>query len=118
MQKAVEEYLYSAMEDFVIDIMIDQGPNARSVRLNLPKFTLIGATTRSGLISAPLRSRGSGSPTGSTTTRPRIWDDRAALGRHPRGRHRRGGALEIGVVRAARRASRTTCCAGCATMRR
>jgi len=55
--KAVEEYLYSAMEDFVIDIMIDQGPNARSVRLNLPKFTLIGATTRSGLLSAPLRSR-------------------------------------------------------------
>ncbi|MCL1856822.1 MAG: Holliday junction branch migration DNA helicase RuvB [Kiritimatiellaeota bacterium] len=57
MQKSVEEYLYSAMEDFVIDIMIDQGPNARSVRLELPRFTLVGATTRSGLISAPLRSR-------------------------------------------------------------
>lgn len=57
MQRAVEEYLYSAMEDFVIDIMIDQGPNARSVRLELPRFTLVGATTRSGLISAPLRSR-------------------------------------------------------------
>ena len=57
MQKAVEEYLYAAMEDFVIDIMIDQGPNARSVRLELPHFTLVGATTRSGLISAPLRSR-------------------------------------------------------------
>lgn len=57
MQKSVEEYLYAAMEDFVIDIMIDQGANARSVRLNLPPFTLIGATTRSGLISAPLRSR-------------------------------------------------------------
>jgi len=57
MQKAVEEYLYSAMEDFVLDIVIDQGPQARSVRLNLPKFTLIGATTRSGLIAAPLRSR-------------------------------------------------------------
>jgi Holliday junction DNA helicase RuvB len=55
--KAVEEYLYSAMEDYVIDIIIDQGPSARSVRLNLPKFTLIGATTRSGLLSAPLRSR-------------------------------------------------------------
>ena len=55
--RAVEEYLYSAMEDFVIDIVIDQGPNARSVRLNLPKFTLIGATTRSGLLTAPLRSR-------------------------------------------------------------
>ncbi|MDA3925282.1 MAG: Holliday junction branch migration DNA helicase RuvB [Kiritimatiellae bacterium] len=57
MQRSVEEYLYSAMEDFVIDIMIDQGPNARSVRLELPHFTLVGATTRSGLISAPLRSR-------------------------------------------------------------
>jgi Holliday junction DNA helicase RuvB len=57
MQKSVEEYLYAAMEDFVIDIMIDQGANARSVRLNLPPFTLIGATTRSGLISSPLRSR-------------------------------------------------------------
>ena len=45
------------MEDFRIDIMIDQGPNARSVRLNLPKFTLIGATTRIGLLTAPLRSR-------------------------------------------------------------
>ena len=57
MQRSVEEYLYSAMEDFVIDIMIDQGPNARSIRLDLPKFTLVGATTRSGLISAPMRSR-------------------------------------------------------------
>ncbi len=57
LQRTVEEYLYSAMEDFVIDIMIDQGPNARSVRLELPHFTLIGATTRSGLISSPLRSR-------------------------------------------------------------
>lgn len=55
--RAVEEYLYSAMEDFVIDILIDQGPNARSVRLNLPRFTLVGATTRTGLLSAPFRSR-------------------------------------------------------------
>src|SRR5476649_470881 len=53
----VEEYLYSAMEDFRLDIMIDQGPNARSVRLTLPRFTLVGATTRSGLLTAPLRSR-------------------------------------------------------------
>jgi Holliday junction DNA helicase RuvB len=54
---AIEEYLYPAMEDYKLDILIDQGPNARSVRLNLPKFTLIGATTRAGMISAPLRSR-------------------------------------------------------------
>ncbi len=55
--RTVEEYMYSAMEDYVIDIVIDQGANARSVRLNIPKFTLIGATTRSGLLTAPLRSR-------------------------------------------------------------
>ena len=55
--KTVEEYLYSAMEDFRLDIMIDQGPNARSVRLSIPRFTLIGATTRAGLLTAPLRSR-------------------------------------------------------------
>lgn len=53
----VEEYLYAAMEDFKIDIMIDAGPNARSVQINLNPFTLIGATTRSGLLTAPLLSR-------------------------------------------------------------
>lgn len=53
----VEEYLYAAMEDFRIDIMIDSGPNARSIQLNLNPFTLVGATTRSGLLSAPLLSR-------------------------------------------------------------
>ena len=53
----VEEYLYSAMEDFRIDIMIESGPNARSVQIDLNPFTLIGATTRSGLLTAPLRSR-------------------------------------------------------------
>src|SRR3954470_7593178 len=57
LQPAIEEYLYPAMEDFKLDIIIDQGPNARSVRLNLPKFTLIGATTRAGMLSAPLRTR-------------------------------------------------------------
>src|ERR1044072_3090109 len=53
----VEEYLYAAMEDYRIDIMIDTGPNARSIQLNLNPFTLIGATTRSGLLTAPLLSR-------------------------------------------------------------
>lgn len=57
LQKNIEEYLYPAMEDFTLDIIIDQGPNARSVRLDLPKFTLIGATTRSGLLTAPLLTR-------------------------------------------------------------
>jgi len=53
----VEEYLYSAMEDFRIDIMIDKGPSARSIQINLNPFTLIGATTRSGLLTSPLRAR-------------------------------------------------------------
>ncbi|MCQ2366098.1 MAG: Holliday junction branch migration DNA helicase RuvB [Akkermansia sp.] len=54
---AIEEYLYPAMEDFRLDIIIDQGPNARSIQLNLPKFTLVGATTRAGMLTGPLRSR-------------------------------------------------------------
>ena len=53
----VEEYLYSAMEDYKIDIMIDSGPNARTVQINLNPFTLVGATTRSGLLTAPMRAR-------------------------------------------------------------
>lgn len=53
----VEEYLYSAMEDFKLDIMIDSGPNARSIQIKLPPYTLIGATTRAGLLTAPLRDR-------------------------------------------------------------
>jgi Holliday junction DNA helicase RuvB len=57
LQKTIEEYLYPAMEDFKLDIIIDQGPNARSVRLNLPKFTLVAATTRSGLLTSPLLTR-------------------------------------------------------------
>ncbi|HSI83064.1 MAG: Holliday junction branch migration DNA helicase RuvB [Candidatus Methylacidiphilales bacterium] len=57
LSKVIEEYLYPAMEDYKLDIIIDQGPNARSIRLNLPKFTLIGATTRAGMLSAPMRSR-------------------------------------------------------------
>lgn len=53
----VEEYLYSAMEDFRLDIMVDSGPSARSIQLSLPRFTLVGATTRAGLLTAPLRAR-------------------------------------------------------------
>jgi len=54
---AIEEYLYPAMEDFRLDIIIDSGPSARSIQLNLPRFTLVGATTRAGMLTAPLRSR-------------------------------------------------------------
>jgi Holliday junction DNA helicase RuvB len=57
LNRVVEEYLYPALEDFSIDIMIDQGPQARSVRLDLKPFTLVGATTRTGLLTAPLRER-------------------------------------------------------------
>ncbi|MGL4854992.1 MAG: Holliday junction branch migration DNA helicase RuvB [Lentisphaeria bacterium] len=57
MPMAIEEYLYSAMEDFFIDIVLDQGVGSRTVKLNIPHFTLIGATTRQGMISAPLRTR-------------------------------------------------------------
>lgn len=57
LSRVVEEYLYPAMEDFKLDIMIDRGANARTIQITLPKFTLVGATTRAGLISSPLRSR-------------------------------------------------------------
>ncbi|MFT4552505.1 MAG: Holliday junction DNA helicase RuvB [Chlamydiales bacterium] len=57
MNKTVEEYLYSAMEDFVLDLVIDSGPSARSVQVKLNQFTLVGATTRMGLLTSPLRSR-------------------------------------------------------------
>ena len=57
LNRQVEEVLYPAMEDYVIDIMIGKGPSARSIRLDLPKFTLVGATTRAGLLTAPLRDR-------------------------------------------------------------
>ena len=57
LNRQVEEVLYPAMEDYAIDIMIGKGASARSIRLDLPKFTLVGATTRAGLLSAPLRDR-------------------------------------------------------------
>src|SRR5271170_2468192 len=57
LSNVVEEYLYAAMEDYRIDIMIDSGPNARSIQININPFTLVGATTRSGLLTAPLLSR-------------------------------------------------------------
>ena len=57
LNNVVEEYLYSAMEDYKIDIMIDSGPNARSIQLSLNPFTLVGATTRMGLLTSPLRAR-------------------------------------------------------------
>src|SRR5205085_1775026 len=57
LNRSVEEILYGAMEDYAIDIMLGKGPSARSMRLDVPKFTLIGATTRAGALSSPLRDR-------------------------------------------------------------
>ena len=57
MNKSVEEILYPALEDYSLDIIIGKGPSARSIRLDLPKFTLVGATTRAGMLSSPLRDR-------------------------------------------------------------
>ena len=109
----VEEYLYSAMEDYKIDIVLDKGPSARSIQIELAPFTLIGATTRSGpsgrvsassatsntttprCLRASCDARRASSTSRSTTTRPTKWP----------------------CVRAARRVSPTPCCAACATSR-
>ena len=114
LQKTIEEYLYPAMEDFKLDIIIDQGPNARSVRLNLPRFTLIGATTRTGMLTAPLLTRFPSAnawiitrPTNSSKSSsapPASWPSKS----RPRRPSKSPGAA------AARRASPTTCCAACA----
>jgi Holliday junction DNA helicase RuvB len=91
LQPAIEEYLYPAMEDYKLDIIIDQGPNARSVRLNLPKFTLMGATTRAGMISSPLRSRF------GMTSRLDYYTAEELQGIVLRSAGLLGGALEIGA---------------------
>jgi Holliday junction DNA helicase RuvB len=106
--KTVEEYLYSAMEDFRLDIMIDQGPNARSVRLSIPKFTLVGATTRAGLLTAPLRSRF------TLQTRLDYYDAPTLIGIV----RRTCGLLKSPRAPAAPRASSTTSSTSSATTRR
>ena len=112
---AVEEILYPAMEDRVLDLMIGEGPSARSVRIDLPKFTLVGATTRQGLITTPLRDR-FGIPVRLTFYSRR----RARAGRPPRRAaawaraHRGRRRARWRGARAARRGSPGGCCAGCA----
>ena len=119
MSPTIEEILYPAMEDFELDIMIGQGPSARSVKVPLQPFTLIGATTRAGLLTSPLRARfgivasagllsGGGPGRRSSRGRRGFWTCRS---RRRRRRRSRGG-------RAARRASRIGCCAASATSRR
>jgi Holliday junction DNA helicase RuvB len=114
----VEEYLYSALEDFTLDIMIDRGANARTMQLKLDPFTLIGATTRSGLLSAPMRARF------GVTLRMDFYgaDDLRHIVKRsasdPRDTHRgRCRARDRAPLAAARRASPTACCVACVTWR-
>ncbi len=113
----VEEYLYSAMEDYKIDIVLDKGPSARSIQIELAPFTLIGATTRSGLLTSPLGRVSASSATSNTTT-PRCWlascDVRHASSTSRSTTTRR---TKSPAARAAPRASSTPCCAACATSR-
>ena len=119
MSPTIEEILYPALEDYELDIMIGQGPSARSVKVPLQKFTLIGATTRAGLLTSPLRSRF------GIVHRLEFYDAadleeivrRSARILERADRRRRGRARSRGD-RAARRASPTGCCGACATTRR
>ena len=112
----VEEILYPALEDFQIDIMIGEGPAARSVKLDLPPFTLVGATTRAGMLTNPLRDRfgivarlefyyAGGTCARSCSARPRLLKVESAKTR---------ARWKSPAARAARRASPTACCAACA----
>ena len=113
---AVEEVLYPAMEDRALDLMIGEGPSARSVRIDLPRFTLVGATTRQGLLTTPLRDR-FGIPVRLNFYTIEELEQvvrRAArlLGRRARPPTARARSP---AARAARRGSPAGCCAGCAT---
>ena len=112
----VEEILYPALEDFQIDIMIGEGPAARSVKLDLPPFTLVGATTRAGMLTNPLRDRFGIVARLEFYTRRGADPDRHALGGAPQDRDRSARARwRSRSAPAARRASSTGCCGACAT---
>ena len=96
LNRAIEEILYPAMEDFEIDIIIGQGPSARTIRLDLPRFTLIGATTRSGLITTPLRDRFGFSHRLDYYTVEELSGIITPLGGHPGRRDRRGRGSRAG----------------------
>ena len=117
LSRAVEEVLYPAMEDFELDIVLGKGPAARSIRLDLPRFTLVGATTRTGLITGPLRDRfGLVEPARllrrPTTSRPSSCAPAGILGVADR---RRPAPTRSPAGPGARPASPTASCAGCAT---
>ena len=112
----VEEILYPALEDFQIDIMIGEGPAARSVKLDLPPFTLVGATTRAGMLTNPLRDRFGIVSRLEFYTPAGARADRRALGAAAQCRDRaRRARSKSPRARAARRASPTACCGACAT---
>ena len=116
LQPAIEEILYPAMEDFQLDLIIGEGPAARSVRIDLSPFTLVAATTRAGLLATPLRDR-FGIPLRLVFyTAGRVAADRLARRREAAFRaHRRRRGGDRDGARAARPASPAGCCAGCAT---
>lgn len=109
MSRTVEEILYPAMEDYALDIIIGKGPSAKSIRLDLPKFTLIGATTRAGLLTAPLRDRF------GVMARLELYtaDELISIVMRSAGLLNVGieaeGAAEIAVARAERRVLQTGC---------
>ena len=117
LSRAVEEILYPAMEDFQLDIVVGKGPAASSIRLTLPRFTLVGATTRTGLITGPLRDRF------GLVARLDYYDADELRGHRARGPPASstcsidddGAARDRPAAAGARRASPTGCCAGCAT---
>ena len=120
MSPAVEEILYPALEDYEVDIVIGQGPSARTVKMRLERFTLIGATTRTGLLTSPLRSR-FGIVAPARVLRRRATSRKSSAARRrilDRADRRRGGGRDREARARARRASPTACCAASATTRR
>ena len=110
----IEEILYPALEDFRLDITVGQGPAARTMKLDLPPFTLVGATTRTGLLTSPLRDRFRFT-FGSSLLRGGAGDDRPPLSAHPGRRDRATGPRRSPGARAARPGLPTASCAACAT---
>ena len=119
MSPTIEEILYPALEDYELDILIGQGPSARSVKVPLQKFTLIGATTRAGLLTAPLRSRFGIVHRLEFYTPADLEEIVGRSAQNSRSADRgRAPPLKLPGVRAARRASPTGCCDACETTRR
>ena len=116
MSRPAEEMLYMAMEDFRVDVVIGKGPGATAIPLEIPPFTLVGATTRAGLLPGPLRDRFGFTAHLEFYEPARARPDRAPLGRPARRRaHRRRAPPRSPPAPAAPRASPTGCCAGSAT---